>query len=253
MEKVSIISPVYNASKYLKACIESVLEQTYENFELILINDKSTDDSLNICKSYSDDRIKIIDLEKNVGVCEARNIGIKSSSGRYIAFLDSDDMWKKDKLFKQIKFMQEKNAKVSCTAYERVNEKGNFIGDIRPKNIIIYEDMLKNNYVGCLTLIYDTNFFGKKYFKQMNKNEDYLLWLELIKQSKYIYCLNEILASYRVLKNSRSSSKIKVIISRWEIYRKYEHLNIFKSFYYFVNYAIIALFKNRRKDEKKYR
>lgn len=246
MDKVSIITPVYNSEKYLKDTIESVLNQTYTNFELILINDKSKDASIDICKSYKDDRIKIIDLPENVGVCMARNIGIKSASGRYIAFLDSDDVWDSKKLEKQISFMKKINAGISCTEYERVDEKLNKIGYIKVKEKISYSDMLKNNYVGCLTVIFDTNILGKMYFKQIDKNEDYLLWLEIIKKTKYIYGLCENLGKYRVLNSSRSSNKLKVVMARWEIYRKYEHLNIFSSFYYIVNYGIMALVKNRR-------
>ena len=246
MDKVSIITPVYNSEKYLKDTIESVLNQTYTNFELILINDKSIDASIDICNSYNDDRIKVIDLHENVGVCMARNIGIKSSSGRYIAFLDSDDVWDSKKLEKQISFMQKINAVISCTEYERVDEKLNKIGYIKIKDKIRYSDMLKNNYVGCLTVILDTNKLGKIYFKQIDKNEDYLLWLEIIKKTKYIYGLCENLGKYRVLNSSRSHNKLKVVMARWEIYRKYEHINIFSSFYYILNYGIIALLKNRR-------
>ena len=144
MDKVSIITPVYNSEKYLKDTIESVLNQTYTNFELILINDKSKDSSIDICNSYKDDRIKIIDLPENVGVCMARNIGIKSASGRYIAFLDSDDVWDSKKLEKQISFMKKINAGISCTEYERVDEKLNKIGYIKIKEKISYSYMLKN-------------------------------------------------------------------------------------------------------------
>lgn len=246
MDKVSIITPVYNSGKYIRETIESVLSQTYTNFELILINDKSTDESLNICKSYNDNRIKIIDLKENVGVCSARNIGTEHASGRYIAFLDSDDVWLSDKLSKQIKFMEKSQSEISCTEYERVDENGEKIGYISIKEKISYEDMLKNNYVGCLTVVYDTYKIGKMYFEKINKNEDYLLWLKIIKKVQYIYGLCENTAKYRVIRGSRSSNKFKVVLSRWEIYRKYEKLNIFSSFYYIINYGIIALVKNRR-------
>lgn len=247
MEKVSIITPVYNASTYIEKTIISVLKQTYTNYELILVNDKSNDNSLDICYKYSkkDDRIKVIDLKDNLGVSNARNIAIESASGRYIAFLDADDMWTKDKLEKQINAMIKTNSKISCTSYYRVDENDNILSAIDILEKITYKDMLKNNYVACLSLIYDVEFFGKRYFKELSKNEDYLLWLELIKKSEYIQGINERLAYYRVLKNSRSSSKLKVILVRWEIYRKYEKLSLLKSIYYFINYAIRAVIKNR--------
>lgn len=248
MDKVSIISPVYNSAKYLKQTIDSVLEQSYTNFELILINDASTDNSLDICKSYNDDRIVIINLEKNVGVCKARNIAIKQATGRYIAFLDTDDFWHKEKLKTQINIMKDKNESISCMSYYRVDEESNIISGINIPNKISYNDMLKNNYVACLTLVYDTKFFGKKYFEEIEKNEDYLLWLKMIKESKYILGINERLSYYRVLKKSRSSNKLKVVIVRWKIYREYEKLNIISSCYYFLNYITRAFIKNRRKD-----
>lgn len=247
MDKVSIITPLYNSEKYIRQTIEGILNQTYTNFELIIINDKSKDKGLEICKSFLDDRIKIIDLEKNVGVCMARNIGIDSASGKYIAFCDSDDVWHSTKLEKQISFMKKNNAKISCTSYNRVDEKGNIIGKIEVDEKIKYVDMLKNNQVGCLTLIYDKDFFGKKYFKQISKNEDYLLWLELIKKARVIYGLNEKLADYRVLQNSRSSNKFKTVYNRWIIYRKYEKLGYFESIYYILFYIFTALLKNRRR------
>ncbi|WP_068268334.1 glycosyltransferase family 2 protein [Caviibacter abscessus] len=246
MEKVSIITPVYNSEKYIRNTIESVLNQTYKNFELILINDKSSDKSLKICQSYDDERIKIIDLEKNVGVCRARNIGIEKACGRYISFLDSDDIWSENKLMEQIEFMKKNSAEICCTEYERVNENLEKIGYIHIKEKISYQDMLKNNYVGCLTVIYDTFSIGKMYFDEINKNEDYLLWLKIIKKTGYIYGLRKNLAKYRVITGSRSSNKFKVILARWEIYRKYEKLNILSSFYYIINYGIIAVVKNRR-------
>lgn len=247
MDKVSIITPMYNSEKYIEKTIKAILNQTYTNFELIIINDKSSDKSLEICKKINDDRIKIIDLKENVGVCKARNIAIEKSIGRYVAFCDSDDVWHSTKLEEQIKFMKDKNAYISCTSYNRVNEIGDLIGYVDVAEKITYEDMLKNNQVGCLTLIYDTKFFKKRYFKEINKNEDYLLWLELVKEAKYIYGLNKRLADYRVLKVSRSSNKIKTVYNRWVIYRKYENISIMKSIYYIFSYIITAILKNRRR------
>lgn len=247
MDKVSIITPLYNSEKYISQTIKGILSQTYTNFELIIINDKSKDNSLNICKSFLDDRIKIINLEKNVGVCVARNIGLDNACGKYIAFCDSDDVWHPTKLEKQIAFMKKMDAKISCTSYNRIDENNNIIGKVEVDKTITYTDMLKNNQVGCLTLIYDRDFFGKKNFKEISKNEDYLLWLELVKESKIIYGLDEKLANYRVLKNSRSSNKFKTVYNRWIIYRKYENLGYLESIYYILFYIFTALLKNRRR------
>jgi len=245
-EKVSIIVPMYNAEKFIGKTIESVLAQTYQNWEMLIMNDVSTDNSLAIVSMYAkkDERIKIVNTEKNVGVVKGRNFLIDLASGKYIAFLDADDYWHNEKLEKQIKFMKEKNASISCTEYTRVKENEEKINDVIIKEEISYNDMLKNNYLGCLTVIYDAEKIGKRYFKELEKNEDYVLWLEIVKDVNTIYGLKENLAYYRVLDNSRSSNKVKTAKVRWEIYRKIEKLSLLKSIYYFLHYAIRAVLKN---------
>ena len=245
-EKVSIIVPMYNAEKFIGKTIESVLAQTYQNWEMLIMNDVSTDNSLAIVSLYAkkDERIKIVNTEKNVGVVKGRNFLIDLASGKYIAFLDADDYWHNEKLEKQIKFMKEKNASISCTEYTRVKENEEKINDVIIKEEISYNDMLKNNYLGCLTVIYDAKKIGKRYFKELEKNEDYVLWLEIVKDVNTIYGLKENLAYYRVLDNSRSSNKVKTAKVRWEIYRKIEKLSLLKSVYYFLHYAIRAVLKN---------
>ena len=245
-EKVSIIVPMYNAEKFIGKTIESVLAQTYQNWEMLIMNDVSTDNSLAIVSLYAkkDERIKIVNTEKNVGVVKGRNFLIDLASGKYIAFLDADDYWHNEKLEKQIKFMKEKNASISCTEYTRVKENEEKINDVIIKENIFYNDMLKNNYLGCLTVMYDTEKIGKRYFKELEKNEDYVLWLEIVKDVDIIYGLKENLAYYRVLDNSRSSNKVKTAKVRWEIYRKIEKLSLLKSLYYFLHYAIRAVLKN---------
>ena len=245
-EKVSIIVPMYNAEKFIGKAIESVLAQTYQNWEMLIMNDVSTDNSLAIVSVYAkkDERIKIVNTEKNVGVVKGRNFLIDLASGKYIAFLDADDYWHNEKLEKQIKFMKEKNASISCTEYTRVKENEEKINDVIIKEEISYNDMLKNNYLGCLTVIYDAEKLGKRYFKELEKNEDYVLWLEIVKDVNTIYGLKENLAYYRVLDNSRSSNKVKTAKVRWEIYRKIEKLSLLKSIYYFLHYAIRAVLKN---------
>jgi len=245
-EKISIIVPMYNAEKFIGKTIESVLAQTYQNWEMLIMNDVSTDNSLAIVSVYAkkDERIKIVNTEKNVGVVKGRNFLIDLASGKYIAFLDADDYWHNEKLEKQIKFMKEKNASISCTEYTRVKENEEKINDVIIKEEISYNDMLKNNYLGCLTVIYDAKKIGKRYFKELEKNEDYVLWLEIVKDVNTIYGLKENLAYYRVLDNSRSSNKVKTAKVRWEIYRKIEKLSLLKSLYYFLHYAIRAVLKN---------
>ena len=226
-EKVSIIVPMYNAEKFIGKTIESVLSQTYENWEMLIMNDVSTDNSLAVVSEFvkKDKRIKIVNTEKNVGVVKGRNFLIELASGKYIAFLDSDDYWHSEKLEKQIKFMKEKNASISCTEYTRVRENGEKINEVVIKSEISYTDMLKNNYLGCLTVMYDVE--------------------KIVKDVKTIYGLKENLAYYRVLDNSRSSNKVKTAKVRWEIYRKIEKLPLLKSIYYFMHYAVRAVLKSK--------
>ena len=246
-EKVSIIVPMYNAEKFIGKAIETVLSQTYENWEMLIMNDVSTDNSLAVVNKFvkKDDRIKVVNTEKNMGVVKGRNHLIDLARGKYIAFLDADDYWHSEKLEKQIQFMKEKNASISCTEYTRVRENGEKINEVVIKSEISYTDMLKNNYLGCLTVMYDVEKVGKRYFKELEKNEDYVLWLEIVKDVKTIYGLKENLAYYRVLDNSRSSNKVKTAKVRWEIYRKVEKLSLLKSIYYFLHYAVRAVLKSK--------
>lgn len=245
--KVSIIIPVYNAEKFIGETIESVIFQTYTNWEILILNDMSTDRSYEIIQEYAqkDGRIKVINSEKNIGVVEGRNRLINEADGEYIAFLDADDYWKEDKLEKQIEFMKNKDIAISCTEYTRVTENGKPINEIKIKEEITYRDLLKNNYLGCLTVIYNAEKLGKRYFKERDKNEDYVLWLEIIKDTGKIYGLKENLAFYRVLDKSRSSNKIDAAKVRWRIYRDVEKLSLFQAAYYFMNYVIIALKKTK--------
>ena len=243
---MSIITPLYNGEEFIRDAVESVLAQTYENWELLVIDDGSSDNGYNIVKEYSDNdkRIKLLENEKNSGVTKTRNKGIEASDGRYIAFLDSDDMWHREKLEKQLNFMNNKNAAISCTAYARVDRAGNEKKVTHVKEEITYNMLLKTNMMGCLTVIYDTEKTGKRYFTEAEKSEDYILWLSMVRDIKTAYGLDEPLAYYRVLDNSRSSNKLKVVKFQWKIYRKYEKLSLFKTIYCFIFYILEGTKKN---------
>lgn len=235
---VSIITPMYNSEKYIADTVNSVIKQTYDNWEMIIIDDCSTDSGSKIVRNFiiKDDRVKLIKLKENSGVTVARNRGIKEAQGRYIAFLDSDDLWESNKLEKQINHMKEVNAAISYTGYRKINEDGNHRGVVNIPEKVNYADLLKTNIMGCLTVVYDQKQLRKRYFKELDKSEDYVLWLDILKETKFAYGVQEPLASYRVMSNSRSSNKFKVIKQQWNIYRDFEELSFFKSVYYFLNY-----------------
>jgi len=242
---VSIITPSYNSEKFISKTIESVLSQTYQKWEMIIVDDCSSDNSNEIIKEYikKDERIRLIKLEKNSGPAVARNRAIKEAKGRYIAFLDSDDLWLPDKLKKQIKFMEKNNLSFTYSAYKLINEEDKELGIFIPKEEIKYEDLLKTNYIGCLTAIYDSEKLGKLYMPNILKRQDYGLWLKILKQIKKTKAILEPLAIYRIRKKSVSSNKIKAAKYQWKIYREVEHLNLVKSMYYFMSYIFYGIKK----------
>ena len=241
---VSIITPSYNSSKYIEETIWSVVSQTYKNWEMIIVDDMSPDNANIIIDNFlkNDSRIQLIKLEKNVGVAEARNIAIEQAKGRYIAFLDSDDIWLPQKLEKQINFMQEHDLSLTYSSYYTINENSTRLNTRKVKELISYRDMLKSNHIGNLTGIYDCDKLGKVYMDSRG-HEDYILWLKVFKEIKQTRGIVEPLAEYRILANSLSSNKLKVLKWQWHIYRKVEKLNIFQSSYYFLFYIYYALKK----------
>ncbi len=232
---VSIITPLYNAEKYIETTIQSVQYQTYKNWEMIIVDDCSKDRGPEIVKKYieNDNRIKLMKLEKNSGGAVARNRAIKEAKGKYIAFLDSDDLWYPEKLEKQLKFMEENNYDFTYTWYEKIDEEGNLLKEIvKSEDKINYNKLLKSNQIGCLAAMYNAKKLGKIYMPLIRKRQDYALWLQVLKKVDYGYCLKENLAQYRIVNGSVSSNKINLIKYNWKLFRDVEKLSIFKSFYY---------------------
>lgn len=240
---ISIIVPVYNAERFLDDTINTVLNQTYSNFELILINDCSTDNSVDIIKNYKDKRIKLINNKVNSKAAITRNNGIKKAKGRYICFLDSDDLWDKEKLEKQVKFMKEKDCAFSFTGYEFADEKGRPNG----KKVFIperinYKQALKNTTIWTSTVMFDMDKLSKEDIYMPNVlSEDTACWWKLLKKVDYAYGLNEVLSFYRRTNNSLSSNKITAIKRIWYLYRNIEKLSFFNSIYCFCWYALNAV------------
>lgn len=243
---VSIITPSYKSVKYIDQTIKSVVAQTYQNWEMIIIDDYSPDNSNQIIEEYvkKDNRIKLIKLEINSGPAVARNRGIEEAKGKYIAFLDSDDNWLPQKLEIQVSFMHDNNLAVTCSSYRTIDESNKIINTRLIKESFSYGDMLKSNHIGNLTGIYDCEKLGKIYMDDIS-HEDYTLWLKVMKKVGSTKAITESLAEYRISSNSISANKLKVLKWQWNIYRNIVGLDIFRSSYYFIWYIYYALKKRR--------
>jgi glycosyltransferase involved in cell wall biosynthesis len=233
---VSIITPSYNSEEFISETINSIINQTYTNWELLITDDFSTDNTIEIVESYvkNDSRIKLFKLEKNSGAGIARNFSINKAQGRYIAFCDSDDQWKKNKLEFQLKFMKENNLVFSFTDYDIIDEQGVSKGHIKCPKILTYNKLLKNNYVGCLTVIYDTKTLGKLLMPKIRKRQDWVLWLSIMKKIKLTKGLSTSLSIYRDRIHSISSSKFDLLKYNWSVYHKELGFNKIVSFYYLI-------------------
>lgn len=240
-ELCSIIMPAYNSEKYIAQAIESVLNQDYTNWELIIINDCSTDNTEQIIKSYqqkdaANKRIKLINLTQNRGVANARNIGIQNAKGKYIAFFDADDIWQKEKLYKQIQLLESTNADITYTAYQMIDETGKPIKERRIKETLQLKDLLKENSIIFSSVVCKKASIVNKHFKSEWYHEDYVFLLDLAKEGKNFKGINKSLMKYRVHQSGRSFNKQRAAKYRWKIYREYLGMNILKTLYYFIAY-----------------
>ncbi|MDO9478185.1 MAG: glycosyltransferase family 2 protein [Pseudohongiella sp.] len=248
--EVTVVTANYNCEKFIASTMDSVLKQSFQNWEMIIVDDKSTDRSCEIIETYceKDNRIQLVKLEDNVGPAEARNTAIRLAQGRFIAFLDSDDQWTPEKLEVQINFMKQGEFALTFTEYKKIDEDGQVISGIieRPRKVS-YPKMLNSNYIPCLTAIYDSSILGKLYMPNILKRQDYGLWLAILKVVPYAYSINQPLAFYRVRKSdSVSSNKFKSAIYHWKILRELEKVNPIKATYHFIQYAVIGYIKFRK-------
>jgi glycosyltransferase involved in cell wall biosynthesis len=243
-ELVSIITPAYNAQRFIDKCIESVIAQSYQNWEMIIVDDGSTDETLEIIQQYinQDYRVILFSNDINLGASKSRNIAIKEAKGDYIAFLDSDDVWLPKKLEMQIELMDIEGVEMSYSNYEVIDEEGYVISNFKAPTKVTYNDMLKTSYIGTLTTIYSTKELGKIYFKDVG-HEDYLLKLDILKEIDYAVGINQPLAQYRIVQDSLSNNKLKSASWQWKIYREYENIPLFKSILYFISYTYNGLKK----------
>lgn len=244
---VSIITPNYNCAKYIEETILSVLKQTYQNWELLIIDDCSNDNSYEIINKYLklDNRIKLFIMNKNRGAAICRNKGIELSKGDYIAFLDSDDLWKKNKIKLQIEFMENKNVDFCYSKYTHMSEDGKkYFNEIRIPSELDYNKMLYHCFTGCLTVIYNQKKIGKIYGPDIAKSNDYGLFLQVLKKTSNAKGIKENLAFYRIRRNSISRNKWKKIYPHFYLLNKIEKINFFKScFFIFTNILIKKIYK----------
>lgn len=240
MPLVSVVMPIYNARRFVAEAIESVLAQTHEHLELILIDDCSTDDTLQILQAYAqrDQRICIMVNEQNQGVARSRNRGILAAQGAYIALLDSDDAWEKTKLEKQLRLARDQDAEIVYGAVDFVDEKSRVIKTFHVPETTDYREMLTRCFFICSTVVIKAEILKAHPFRTEFYHEDYLLWTELLMLKAKAVGVTDVVAYYRQIAGSRSYSKVKAAFNRWKIYRKALHMSVWQSFVTFVGYAV---------------
>ncbi len=242
----SIIIPVYNCEKTISQTLDNVLSQSFNDYEIILVNDFSSDNTIRIISDYNDkfQKLTIINNVKNLGVAESRNIGINNANGDYIALLDGDDLWMPDKLKKQKCIIEKTNCDICCTSYDFIDENSQDIKNtyVVPE-CITYKMLLKENYIGCSTAIIKKELLLKNPMDKRYQHEDYALWLNLSRNGAKIVGIADSLVKYRILRSSRSFSKSKAAKGRMSIYIYQEKFNLFKSLYYFAFYVFNGLKK----------
>lgn len=243
---ISIITPTYNCGKFIGETIESVIKQTYENWEMIIVDDCSTDNTKEVVEGYiqKDNRIKYHLLETNSGAAVARTRAMELAQGDYMAFLDSDDLWMSNKLESQLRFMKDNNYNFTCTEYEQIDEQSNLLGKIiKVKNKTNYNGVLLSCPVGNSTVMYNVREMGKFKVPNIRKRNDDALWLQMLKKEKYIYGMKETLMQYRIRANSISSNKLDLVKYHWYLYREIEHLSILRSTFHICCWGVIKVFK----------
>ncbi|MCW8159135.1 glycosyltransferase family 2 protein [Stutzerimonas stutzeri] len=243
---VSIVMPLYNAMPYFESSVASVLAQSYECWELLIVDDCSTDGCGQQAVQYAsgDSRIKYFRNAANLGVAASRNIALQNAVGYFIAFLDSDDRWEPDKLEKQVRFMISRSLSITYCSYARFSENGLFLGVVNPKPKIGYKHMLFMNHIGLLTAMYDRRKVPGVIFMAVG-HEDYLFWMHALQKVGSAECVpsDGPMAHYLVRKHSLSGNKLKAAKWQWVNYRENLGLGFSRSFFYFLCYAFLSFIR----------
>lgn len=243
---VSIITPTYNCGKFIAETIDTVLAQTYTAWEMIIVDDCSTDNTREVVEAYMarDACIKYHCLAQNSGAAVARTTAMALAEGEYMAFLDSDDLWMPDKLARQLAFMQENDCAFTCTAYEQIDEQSAPLGRvIKTVKKTDYNRLLLDCPVGNSTVMYSVKKMGKFEVPNIRKRNDDALWLTMLKKETYIWGMPDVLMRYRIRQNSISSNKLKVIKYHWILYREIEHLSVLRSAFHIGYWCFLKVFK----------
>ncbi len=247
MSLVSVITPAYNASSYLADTIQSVQSQTYTDWEMIIVDDCSKDDTYSIALTFAlkDSRIKVIQHQENGGVAVARNTALDAAMGEYIAFMDSDDLWMSDKLEKQIQFMEKNKLILTYTNYQIFNsDTGKIVKLIKSPKRMTYQSIFRNTGIGCLTVMVNRNMSGDFHMPLLRHTEDNCTWQTILKPGYTAYLLDEVLALYRLSDNSLTKNKTQSAKNQWAYYRNYYGFSIYRSSFYFFCYAFNAIKKH---------
>lgn len=242
--EISIITPFFNSKNYILEMIKSVKKQSFRNWELIVIDDCSTDETYKFIKKIKDKRIKFLRNKKNMGAGLSRNIGTKKAKGRYITFIDSDDVWHKNYLLETLRFIKKKKCEFVFTSYYWMSENGHLKGLFNVPSYVDYQYILRSNPISCLTRMYDTKIIGKIYSPDLKIRQDYVFCLKILKKIKFAYGLNKPLAFRRLRSKSLSNNKFKSAIYQFYVYYYYEKFNILKSLYYLLNWSILGIIKH---------
>ena len=245
---VSIITPSYNSAKFIAETIQSVQNQTYLNWEMIIVDDGSSDETENVVLSIiqNDNRIQFYKLNQNSGPAVARNTGIEKASGSYMTFIDADDIWFPTFIENNIKTIQETGISFVFSSYRRANEELEFVySDFIVPHKVSYTDILKSNSISCLTAFLDIKKLGKKFMPLIRKRQDMGLWLNYLKVIPFAHGIQETQAIYRIRENSLSRKKSDLIKYQWHFYREVEKLNVFKSIYYMLHWMYRGFMKYR--------
>lgn len=245
--KISIVTPTYNSEQYIRQTIESVKAQTFQDWEMLVVDDCSCDNTCKIVEDFARDdiRIKLLPLSVNSGAAVARNKGLDAAAGEYVAFLDADDLWFPNKLTNQLQFMINNKAVISYTAYAIVNAVGSATGtsvDLHGPKSVCYRGMLKKSAtMGCSTIMLHWQTLSEVRMPLIRTGQDYGLWLRILKDGYKAFCLQEVLTQYRIVPGSISRNKVKKALRQWHIYRKIERLPMLKSSWFFLHYAYRAV------------